>query len=187
MWSSTMTTPRINGRTRISRSPKAAIALAALVVGLAGTSTVAAVASTATNSPASTASANQAAASPSEQPRNAGLQPAIRAALDVLVASGRIDATQAAAVFEAQASGPLDLAALVRGGVLTSDQATAVGGALDAAKRAGAAIGTFAPDVPNPPKPAAPDTTTAPNLPDPTKPAAPNSTPAPAESAPLKP
>ena len=116
-----------------------------------------------------------------------GLQPAVRSALDALVASGRIDATQAAAVFEAQASGSLDLAALVRGGVLTGDQATAVGAALDAVKRAGPATGTFAPDVPNPTKPAAPDTTTAPNLPDPTKPSAPSTTPAPAQSAPAKP
>jgi hypothetical protein len=182
-----MTTPSITGRTRISRSPKAAIALAALVVGLAGTSTVAAVASTATNSPTSTASASSTHASPSEQPRNAGLQPAVRAALDVLVASGRIDAAQAAAVFEAQASDPLDLATLVRDGVLTSDQATAVGAMLDSVKRVDAATGTFAPDVPNPTKPAAPDTTTAPNLPDPTKPSAPSTTPAPAESAPSKP
>ena len=182
-----MTTPSINGRTRISRSLKAGIALAALVVGLAGTSTVAAVAGTATNSPASTASASSTHASPSEQPRNAGLQPAVRAALDVLVASGRIDATQAAAVFEAQASGSLDLAKLVRDRVLTGDQATAVGAVLDAVKRADAATGTFAPNVPDPTKPAAPDTTTGPNLPDPTKPAAPNSTRAPAESAPSKP
>jgi hypothetical protein len=182
-----MTTPSINGRTRIPRSPKAAIALAALVVGLAGTSAVAAGARTATNSPASTASASSTHASPSEQPRYAGLQPAVRAALDVLVASGRIDATQAAAVFEAQASGSLDLAALVRGGVLTDDQATTVGATLDTVKRADAATGTFGPDVPNPPKPAAPDTTAVPNLPDPTKPSAPSTTPAPAESAPSKP
>ena len=182
-----MTTPSINQRIRMPRSPKAAIALAALVVGLAGTSTVAAGARTATNSPASTASTSINQAGPSDQPRNAALQPAVRAALNSLVASGRINATQGVAIFEAQASGPLDLAALVRDGVLTGDQAAAVGVAIDAVKRAGGSTGTFAPDVPNPPKPAAPDTTAAPNLPDPTKPSAPNTTPAPAESAPSKP
>ena len=180
-----MTTSSSTTRTRMARSPKAALALAVLVVGLAGTSTVAAVARTATNSPTTSTSTNRAAASP--LPRNPGLQPAVRTALDILVASGRIDATQRAAVFDAQVSGSLDLAALVRDGVLTGDQATVVGAALDAVKRADAATGTFAPDVPNPTKPAAPDTTTAPNLPDPTKPSAPNTTPAPAESAPSKP
>jgi hypothetical protein len=182
-----MTTPSISGRTRIPLSPKAAIALAALVVGLAGTSTVAAAARPGANTPAPTASASINQAGTSDFPRNARLQPAVRAALDSLIASGRIDATQAAAVLEAQASGPLDLAALVRSGVLTSGQAATVGATLDSLKRAGAATGTFAPDVPNPTKPAAPNTTTAPNLPDPTKPAAPNTTPAPAETAPSKP
>jgi hypothetical protein len=163
-----MATTRINGRPRIRRSPKAAIALAALVVGLAGTNAVAAGGINATNSPAST-STSIVQAKPSDLPRNADLQPAVRAALDVLVASGRIDATQSAAIFEAQSSGSLDLAALVRDGVLTGDQATAVGAALDAVKRADAASGTFAPDVPNPTKPAAPDTTTAPVEPAPSK------------------
>lgn len=182
-----MTTPRINQRIRMPRSPKAALALAVLVAGLAGTGTVAAGAGTASNTPAPTTSVSITQSSPSQQPRNARLQPAVRSALDVLVASGRIDATQAVAVFDAQASGSLDLAALVRDGVLTRDQAAAVGTALDAAKRAGGSTGTFAPDVPNRTKPAAPDTTTAPNLPDPTKPSAPSTTPAPAESAPSKP
>jgi hypothetical protein len=182
-----MTTPRINQRIGMPRSPKAALALAVLVVGLAGTSTVAAGVRTATNSPASTASASITQAAASEFPRNPALQPAVRAALDVLVASGRIDATQGAEIFQAQASGSLDLAALVRDGVLTGDQAAAVGAALDSVKRADAATGTFAPDVPNPTKPTAPETTTAPNLPDPTKPSAPNTTPAPVESAPSKP
>ena len=114
------------------------------------------------------------------------LQSAVRSSLDRLVTAGQISPSQADAIFAAQRNGSLDLGALVVDGTITGAQARVVGDALDGVKRSATPVGTFAPEVPLPTKPAPPYSTQAPNIPAPDKPAAAGSTPAPLESAPSK-